>query len=364
MHDARLRSQFHSTSKGEAIPGLSHEETLALIALRGPVDLASPARHPEWLEARGRLAVSLTAMVHQIALEYAWFGELDDLVKAGQCGVLIGIDRYDPSFETKLPTYVGYWIRNEILESLPTLHASVRVPRNTYAASFKLSKAVEARREITADERRLLARVQAALACVGRGGSPDDRGPGGHPPLDDLLAPSDDLEEADEVLDARTIRVALDEVLDAREMEVLDRRLGLTREWGAEGTFRAIGDRFGVTRERARQIAAAAIAKARRSIGIDDPAPSRSRSSGGYVGVYAQGRKFRGRINQPMPGGPPKGVWLAAHATALEAAMARELEIHRTGWPNRLNFPARAAEFRAELAGGAVAEKRRRAVAC
>jgi RNA polymerase sigma-32 factor len=243
-------------------PLLSREEEL---------ELATRVHDANDPEAAQKLVLSNLRLVVKIALEYrrVWTNLLD-LIQEGNVGLLQGVRRFDPSRGVKLASYASYWIRAYILKYLIDNIRMVRVgsSRAERKLFFQLSRAKrELAREGLEPEPRLLAEklgvkepevvdLQNRLA---RGDlstdAPVHRDEPSGASFGESLAGSD-ARETDTVADQDMKRAFREQVerfavgLDAREQAILRQRI-LSDE---PRTLQEIGEDFGLTRERVRQI--------------------------------------------------------------------------------------------------------------
>jgi RNA polymerase sigma-32 factor len=231
------------------------------------------------LEAARRLVLSNLRLVVKIALEYrrSWT-QLLDLVQEGNVGLLQAVQRFDPEQGVKLASYAAYWIRAYILKYLIDNIRMVRLgsSRAERKLFFRLNREkrelerqgfeVEPRllaerldvseRDVEQMEQRL-AESDLSLDAPLTAGEPDrtfaDLVAGGGETAEEIVGD----EELRSVFLARVKEFA--EGLDAREQRIVDARI-LAEE---PLTLQEIGEEFGVTRERVRQIEARLVARLR-----------------------------------------------------------------------------------------------------
>jgi RNA polymerase primary sigma factor len=211
---------------------------------------------------------------------------LADLVQEGNIGLMTAANKYDYRLGNRFATYANWWIRQAMIRALSIHGRTVRLPTHRTESLSQLNRArrqlaQSLRREPTIDELARELRVHRdqvedllvwARSVVSLempiGGDADAR-------LSDLLAdPGVELPSAT-AMTAELAEAAREHmsVLSPREREVLSLRFGI--EDDRDLTLEQIGERFGVTRERVRQIEARALAKLRH--------PTRSRALRGFL---------------------------------------------------------------------------------
>jgi RNA polymerase sigma-32 factor len=229
-------------------------------------------------EAAELLAVSNLRLVAKIAMEYrrVWTNVLD-LIQEGNVGLLQAVKRFDPYRGVKLSSYAAYWIRAYILKYLIDNVRLVRVggSRAERKLFFQLNRA---RKELEsagyAPEPKLLAekldvteedvtQMEQRLAQSDLSLDAPVSDEAGGASFGDLLASSDSVDEAIVTEDIKRVfneyvdRFAAG--LDERETRILRERV-LAED---PKTLQEMGDSFGLTRERVRQIEAKIVARLR-----------------------------------------------------------------------------------------------------
>ena len=224
----------------------------------------------QMIEANLRLVVSL-------AKRYAWSGvPFLDLIQDGNIGLIKAVDRFQYRRGFKFSTYATWWIRQAITRGIADRGRTIRLPVHLVETLKRLTRARGAMiqalgREPTPEElaqrmRMPAAKVRLLLEAPGPPVSlqtpiGNDNGTELGDFLEDTqVAPADaDLATAERVARVGAALGGLSE----KERQVLRLRFGLDIE--REHTLEEIGARFGVTRERIRQIEMRALAKLRRA---------------------------------------------------------------------------------------------------
>ncbi len=273
------------------LPRAAPEGTRAL-ALRDPMAayMAEVRRYPlltreeehdlavRWVEdgdqdAAKKLVTSNLRLVVKIANEYRrGYQNLLDLVQEGNVGLLKAVQKYDPYRGVKLSTYSGWWIRAYVLKHILNNWRLVKIgtTQNQRKLFFNLRKQREAlvragidpsaeniakeldvsTEEVVEMQKRMAAPDASLNAPLGS----DDDGGVARTRLDLLEDASEDPE--DEVSSNEFKRVLYDKLrafgatLEGREAEIFTERLVADDPI----TLQDLGDRWGVSRERARQV--------------------------------------------------------------------------------------------------------------
>jgi RNA polymerase sigma-32 factor len=200
---------------------------------------------------------------------------MEDLIQEGNLGLTIAARRFDPSRQTRLATYATYWIRACMLEHVVRSHGPVRIgtTRSQRKIFFGLGRA---RRKLEREGERADAGMLAAALGVepedvesmaprlgGRDISldapraTDDRRELGSLIAEDAPSP-EDMVAGFEERGARQTRLCEGlKVLDPRERAIIKARHMRQRP----ATLASLGKKFGISRERVRQLELRAKAK-------------------------------------------------------------------------------------------------------
>jgi RNA polymerase primary sigma factor len=229
--------------------------------------------------ARERMITANLRLVVKLANDYAHRGlPLLDLVAEGNIGLMKAVERFDPSKGGKLSTYAGWWIKQAIKRALANQSRMIRVPVHQTEKTVMLRRlaermTIELGRDPTDEE--LAGEVGLSLAQIaalkssgiqpGSLEAPVGRD-GGDTVCGDMIS-DENAEDPLRHLEAKDMRANLAGllgVLTPRERAVIKARYGLG---GTKmRTLEEIGERFGITRERIRQVQTGALQKLRREM--------------------------------------------------------------------------------------------------
>ena len=228
--------------------------------------------------AREQMIKANLRLVVKIANDFSTFGlPLLDLISEGNIGLMKAVERFDPKKGGKLSTYASWWIKQSIKRALANQSKTIRLPVHLVDKIGKIRRVAarmteelghEPTSEELADELGLAVAKVAHLKNVAvRPASLDARvNADDETPFGDLVSDekAEDPFAALRDKDLRDEIVELLDILDSRERRIIAYRFGL--EGGRERTLEEVGKKFGVTRERIRQLQNMALLKMRKAL--------------------------------------------------------------------------------------------------
>ena len=246
-----------------------------LITVEEEVELAQRIRKGDQ-KALEKLTRANLRFVVSVAKQYQNQGlSLPDLINEGNLGLIKAAEKFDETRGFKFISYAVWWIRQSILQALAEQSRIVRLPLNQVGSLNKINKAFSRfeqeneRRpspEELADSLDLPAeKVADTLRVSGRHISVDAPFVEGEDnSLLDVLV-NDDSPIADRTLINESLSTEVERALSTlteRERDIIKLFFGINTQ---EMTLEEIGEKFGLTRERVRQIKEKAIRRLRHS---------------------------------------------------------------------------------------------------
>ncbi len=272
-----------SASLDKYLQEIGREE---LITVEEEVELAQRIRNGDRI-ALEKLTRANLRFVVSVAKQYQNQGlSLPDLINEGNLGLIKAAEKFDETRGFKFISYAVWWIRQSILQALAEQSRIVRLPLNQVGSLNKINKAFskfeqENERKPSAEE---LAeeldipvdKIADTLKMSGRHISVDAPFVEGEDNcLIDVMV-NEDAPNADRGLINESLAKEIDRALSTlseRESDIVKKFFGLGVP---EMTLEEIGDEFGLTRERVRQIKEKAIRRLRNN--------SRCKLLKGYLG--------------------------------------------------------------------------------
>lgn len=246
-----------------------------LLTAEEEVKLAQRIRNDD-REALERLVCANLRFVVSVAKQYQNQGlTLPDLINEGNIGLIKAAEKFDETRGFKFISYAVWWIRQSILQALAEQSRMVRLPLNQVSAVSRINKLItkfeqEHERKPSADELSELIdetpeKIRDSLRANGRPMSINaPLGEGDDSTLLEVIS-DENTPQADRGMIDKSLATEIERMLDTldeREKTIVEMCFGINNR---EMTLEEISEKFGLSRERVRQIREKALLKLRHS---------------------------------------------------------------------------------------------------
>jgi RNA polymerase primary sigma factor len=281
--DAAAPKKKEKTKKVVDLSEIANDSIRMYLCEIGKVDLLTAKEEAELARriakgdqsAKAKLAEANLRLVVSIAKKYIGRGlSFLDLIQEGNIGLFRAVEKFDPNRGFKFSTYATWWIRQAITRAIADQARTIRIPVHMVETINKLTHTQrrlvqelgreplieELAAEMDMDEkkvRHILKISQDIVSLEAPVGAEEDSKLGDFIEDDDALSPS---EQTNRQLIKENIHEML-QYLSPRERKIIEMRFGLKD--GIGHTLEEVGNEFGVTRERIRQIEAKVLHKLR-----------------------------------------------------------------------------------------------------
>ena len=259
-----------SQSLDKYLQEIGHEE---LLSVEEEVELAQRIKKGD-REALEKLTRANLRFVVSVAKQYQNQGlSLPDLINEGNLGLMKAAEKFDETRGFKFISYAVWWIRQSILQAIAEQSRIVRLPLNQVSSVSKINRALnkfEQENERRPSVNEIAEKVDLPEEKIADAMKVNSRHVSVDAPFADgednsLLdvLPNDDSPMADNELVKESLREEINRalaLLNDRERNIIQAFFGISEP---EMTLEEIGEKFGLTRERVRQIKEKAIRKLR-----------------------------------------------------------------------------------------------------
>ncbi|WP_024990090.1 sigma-70 family RNA polymerase sigma factor [Segatella albensis] len=259
-----------SESLDKYLQEIGHEE---LLSVDEEVELAQRIKNGD-KRALEKLTRANLRFVVSVAKQYQNQGlSLPDLINEGNLGLIKAAQKFDETRGFKFISYAVWWIRQSIMQAIAEQSRIVRLPLNQVGSVSRINRILnkfeqenerhpsinEIAEEIDMPEEKIAYAMKVNTKHISVDAPFAD---GEESSLLDVL-PNQDSPAADDELEQQSLRDEVQRTLDMlgeKEREIVEAFFGISQP---EMTLEEIGDKYGLTRERVRQIKEKAVRKLR-----------------------------------------------------------------------------------------------------
>lgn len=259
-----------SDSLDKYLQEIGHEE---LLSVDEEVELAQRIKNGDKI-ALEKLTRANLRFVVSVAKQYQNQGlSLPDLINEGNLGLIKAAQKFDETRGFKFISYAVWWIRQSIMQAIAEQSRIVRLPLNQVGSVSRINRILnkfeqenerhpsinEIAEEIDMPEEKIAYAMKINTKHISVDAPFSD---GEESSLLDIL-PNQDSPAADDELEQQSLRDEVQRTLDMlgeKEREIVEAFFGISQP---EMTLEEIGDKYGLTRERVRQIKEKAVRKLR-----------------------------------------------------------------------------------------------------
>lgn len=253
-------------------------KNIPLLTAQQEIELAKRARKGD-LQARDQLIRANLRLVINIAKKYTHFGiPLLDLIEEGNIGLMRAVDKFNPRKGFRFSTYAAWWIRQNISRAIADQQKVIRLPvymnelinkwkktREQLSHKLKRPPSDEEVAKKMGLSKEKLEEINfwlsiSTLSLEAPVGEDEESQVKDLVEDEKIVAPDADLLRA---IDKERVELLL-EKMSPREKEILDMRFGILD--GKIYTLAEIAKKFGISRERVRQIEEQALKKLRKFV--------------------------------------------------------------------------------------------------